>query len=104
MPKAPPKKSAINVERKAWRTSTKTTTQRGYGWQWQKLRKRILARDKHLCQPCKAAGRVTAATEVDHIVSKPRGGTDAPDNLRAICSPCHKAKTAQDAQDGRGAF
>ena len=30
----------------------KTTTQRGYGWKWQKTRKRILIRDQYLCVPC----------------------------------------------------
>lgn len=101
MPKAPPVFKRP-IPRKAWRTSTQTTTERGYGWEWQKLRKRILQRDKYLCQPCKANGRITSATEVDHCIAKVNGGTDDPDNLRAICTPCHKAKTALESQDGRG--
>ena len=72
---------------------TKTTTQRGYGYAWQKLRKVILARDYYLCQPCKRKGLLTEASEVDHIKEKANGGTDDPDNLQAICTPCHRAKT-----------
>tara|TARA_A100001391_G_scaffold162143_2_gene121092 strand:- start:3828 stop:3992 length:165 start_codon:yes stop_codon:yes gene_type:complete len=41
--------------------------------------------------------RITPATEVDHIVGKAQGGTDAPDNLEAICKVCHQAKTASEA-------
>ncbi|WP_245392277.1 HNH endonuclease [Salinicola halophyticus] len=42
------------------------------------------------------------ATEVDHIVNVEAGGTDDDSNLEAICSPCHKAKTAREAHAGRG--
>lgn len=72
---------------------------RGYGTAWDKLRKRILTRDKYLCQACARKGRLTPANEVDHKKPKAKGGTDAEDNLEAICSPCHKAKTA--AENGR---
>ncbi|WP_420910624.1 HNH endonuclease [Qipengyuania spongiae] len=69
---------------------------RGYGTAWEKLRKVILQRDKHLCQPCKRAGRITVAQAVDHILAKANGGTDDPANLQAICTPCHNAKLAED--------
>ena len=74
------------------RTRDMTTTERGYGWTWQKRRDAILAREP-LCRPCKQAGRVTSATEIDHVVPKAQGGTDQPDNLQPICSDCHEAKT-----------
>lgn len=70
--------------------------ERGYGTAWDKLRQRILTRDKHLCQPCKAKGRLTAANQVDHILPKAKGGTDEADNLQTICSECHTAKTQAD--------
>lgn len=72
----------------------KTTSQRGYGWWWQKLRKQAMARDSALCQLCLTEGRVTQATDVDHIKNKKQGGTDALDNLQCLCNPCHKNKTA----------
>lgn len=75
----------------------KTTTQRGYGHQWRKLRDAVMRRDGFLCQVCKSTGRYTPADEVDHIVQKADGGTDHPDNLQAICKPCHKEKTARES-------
>lgn len=78
-----------------------SSKERGYGWQWQKLRERILRRDNGLCQPCLEAGRVSAASHVDHKTPKSRGGTDADENLQAICVTCHKAKTDREKNDGR---
>lgn len=75
-----------------WPTTSRHA--RGYGSAWSKLRLRVLERDSHLCQPCLRKQRVTPATEVDHIKPKAKGGTDDPGNLEAICSPCHKSKTA----------
>jgi 5-methylcytosine-specific restriction protein A len=75
---------------------------RGYNTRWDKLRKRILARDMHLCQPCLDAGIATPAREVDHITPKANGGTDDADNLQAICTPCHQDKTAREAAEAQG--
>lgn len=66
------------------------------GRPWRRRRDLVLTRDRYLCQPCFAQGRYTEATEVDHVVSLSKGGTDSFDNLQAICSECHRAKTAQD--------
>jgi 5-methylcytosine-specific restriction protein A len=85
-----------------WRGNKGSTTERGYGWDWQKLRARILARDMHLCQPCAALGRVTVATQVDHIRPKAKGGTDDEGNLQAICEPCHAEKTTREGAEGQG--
>lgn len=78
---------------KPWhRTDGRTTTERGYGAAWQRLRLIILRRDGYLCQcpECRGgAKRLTAATEVDHIKPKADGGTDDPSNLRAVNSECH---------------
>jgi len=79
-----------------------TRQSRGYGRQWDQTRKRILARDCGLCQPCQHAGRLTTATEVDHVVPKAEGGGEGDGNLQSICRPCHKAKTAAEASRGRG--
>lgn len=58
-----------------------------------------MARDSHLCQPCKLQGCVTPATECDHVTPKAKGGTDDLDNLQAICSPCHQEKTQREAAE-----
>ena len=78
----------------AW--SRESRHARGYGTEWDKLRRRVLDADP-LCRPCKEAGRVCLAVQVDHITPKAKGGTDGDDNLQPICDPCHKAKTARDA-------
>lgn len=78
----------------AW--SRESRHARGYGSVWDKLRLRILARDKRLCQPCKRKGRITAGNEVDHVTPKAKGGTDDEANLECICTECHKAKTTRE--------
>ena len=71
--------------------------QRGYGTAWNKLRHRILERDKRLCRACWRKGLITVATHVDHIVPKARGGGDEETNLQSLCEPCHSLKTIEDA-------
>lgn len=75
----------------AWPSTSRHS--RGYDHRWDKLRKRILARDKHLCQACLKRGEVTAGNHVDHIAPKAKGGTDDEDNLQVLCEPCHTTKT-----------
>lgn len=84
----------------AW--SRQSRHERGYGSAWVKTRDRIMARDKHLCQPCLRKGRPTPADAVDHITAKAKGGTDDDDNLEAICHPCHAAKTQAEAAQAQG--
>ncbi|MFQ2171887.1 HNH endonuclease [Aeromonas rivipollensis] len=87
-----------------WKTVAKVSADdRGYDWAWRKRRKRILERDKYLCQVCLALGIVTPATQVDHIVNKAAGGTDDDDNLQSICDPCHATKTRAEALAARRA-
>lgn len=87
-----------------WPTTSRQS--RGYGANWERLRKRVLKRDKYLCQcrHCKAEHRVTPASEVDHIVPKAKakamGWTNAQIddelNLQAINRDCHVRKTLED--------
>src|SRR5699024_9492141 len=60
-------------------TKGKTRSQRGYGSSWDKLREKVLKRDKYICQciECKSSGLVKPATEVDHIKPKAHGGDDS---------------------------
>lgn len=85
-----------------WRGNRGTRHERGYGAAWVRTRKRILARDLHLCQPCLRRGVTTAATEVDHVKPKSKGGTDDDVNLQAICRLCHAAKTEREAEEAQG--
>ena len=55
---------------------------------WRQLRAQIL-RASPLCVECQRLGRVTPATDVDHILprrARPELQLD-PDNLRALCHP-----------------
>ena len=91
-----------------WPTTSRQS--RGYGAEWDRVRKAVLERDGYLCRcrHCKAEGRTTLATEVDHVVSKAeakrRGWaqrqTDDPSNLQAINSDCHKRKTIEEQGGG----
>lgn len=71
-------------------------TERIRGRKWMQIRERIMRRDCSLCQTCKRKGRITLATEVDHITALDNGGSNDDRNLEAICAECHKAKTAKD--------
>jgi len=55
------------------------------------VRKRffVLKRDHYRCRLCRATG---VPLEVDHIVPAARGGSDALDNLQALCFPCNRGK------------
>ena len=72
---------------------------KGYGADWEKARKRVLSRDKGLCQVCLAEGKYRPAKQVDHIIPKANGGTDDDSNLQAICVECHQQKTLREAAE-----
>ena len=72
-------------------------TDRDYG-RWRKVRRYLLAREP-ICRLCRAKNprNPNAATQVDHIVSRSKGGDPFdPDNLQPLCDDCHWAKTAKE--------
>ncbi len=76
--------------------SRESASRRGYGRRWQRLRLVVLANEP-LCELC---GQL--ATDVDHRVSRARGGLDTFENLRPLCHSCHAKKTvAEDRGLGR---
>lgn len=61
---------------------------------WNKVKKKIIERDKSICQICKTK---TEKPEVDHIKAIVNGGDEWDENnLRVLCHPCHKVKTRSD--------
>lgn len=67
---------------------------RGYNRQWQKASK-VFLHSHPLCESCKAKGRYTKATVVDHIIPH-RGNRELfwnRDNWQALCKQCHDRKT-----------
>lgn len=86
----------------AKRTETikrESSTQRGYGYAWQKARAGYL-RNHPLCRRHQEKGQLVAATLVDHIV--PHKGDKAlfwdKTNWQPLCDSCHSEKTA--SEDG----
>ncbi len=63
-----------------------------------KVRAQVLERNGHTCQMCGAgAGDVDdqnpgrkVRIHIGHITARSHGGTDAPSNLRALCSTCNQ--------------
>ena len=64
---------------------------RGYGSAWQAIRVEFLGHHPWCDEP----GCATPARDVDHIVSRARGGSDDWSNLRGYCHPHHSAKTVR---------
>lgn len=67
---------------------------RGYDTRWQRYRLSFLATHP-LCVMCQEQGRVVAASVVDHIKAH-KGDQQLfwdPTNHRAVCKPCHDART-----------
>jgi 5-methylcytosine-specific restriction enzyme A len=74
----------VNVDVRRWYRTAR----------WARLRRVVLA-DQPICPPCRAAGRVVATTDVDHV--RPHCGDPGlfwdPNNLQALCHVCHTNKT-----------
>lgn len=64
--------------------------QRGYDRAWEALRAIVLAEEPY-CRECGAG-----ATDVDHRLSRARGGTDDRANLVPLCHAHHSRKTAME--------
>lgn len=88
-------RSAQNKQRDAQRGSS---TDRGYGSDWQKVRHSVLLGHPICADPFgfhANEGRIVPAVEVDHILPRSQGGTDEPENLQPLCEDCHDFKTEQ---------
>ena len=74
-----------------------SAAKRGYGHNWRKLRGMVLAHNPLCSDPFglhQQASESVLATDVDHIRSLAKGGTNAPSNLQSLCHSCHSRKTA----------
>ena len=74
----------------SWRSDKRTSSQRGYNYAWQQARLVFLG-ENPLCKYCEHAGRVTAASIVDHVI--PHRGDMVlfwdRSNWQSLCKPCH---------------
>jgi len=78
-----------------------SATQRGYTGDWARA-SRAYRKENPLCVRCKAEGRLTPATQVDHI--KPwRGDRELfwdISNWQSLCASCHSLKTNHEDRGG----
>lgn len=93
-------------QHRAYHASSKTHQENNQFYasaRWRKVRQLHLDAEP-LCRHCKQAGRLTAATHVDHITPRSAGGADFEDsNLQSLCKPCHEAKSRRESAGGGGA-
>jgi 5-methylcytosine-specific restriction endonuclease McrA len=64
-----------------------SSSRRGYGSEWRRVRAAVLERDGHTCTYCGQP-----ANHVDHVVPRSKGGTDDLGNLVSSCEGCNKSK------------
>ena len=77
-----------------------TAAKRMTGRRLQKARAELFARDP-LCAECKRHGRVTLATQRDHIVPLEEGGADDDANVQGLCRDCHDTKSQAERERGQ---
>jgi 5-methylcytosine-specific restriction protein A len=74
----------------SWRAGSAGSTERGYGYAWQKAREHFLAQHP-TCVMCEARGLIVAATIVDHVT--PHRGNQTlfwdETNWQSLCKPHH---------------
>ena len=72
-----------------------------YGRRWRKIRKQFLT-ENPLCVMCEEEGKITPATELDHIV-RHKGCAELffdVENLQSLCSLCHRSTKSQIERSG----
>lgn len=86
-------------QREKW-AKPATATKRTTGRKLQAMRAALFARCP-LCVECDRQGRVTEATQRDHVVPLAEGGADDDSNVQALCDACHEAKSQGEAARAR---
>ncbi len=64
------------------------------GATWKARRRQAWERDGHCCQDC-GIGLSLEWAEIDHVMPRRMGGgwrDDRLENLRTLCSPCHRRR------------
>lgn len=77
-----------------------TATKRITGRKLQGMRKALFMRSP-LCAVCECEGRVTLATQRDHIIPLAESGGDNDDNTQGLCLVCHDKKSIEESKRGR---
>ncbi len=94
--------AANHLVDQSWRKDKRKTSERGYGYRWQKARKQYLEHNP-LCVICKREKRVTLATVVDHKI-KHEGNSELfwdESNWQSLCAPHHNSDKQSEERSGR---
>ena len=83
------------MTRRSWDHGGKTTSQRGYGTEHQRIRAEMM-RTIILCEECSRNKRVAVGVIADHIKPLAKGGTNDRANYQLLCRDCAAAKDAKD--------
>jgi hypothetical protein len=62
---------------------------------WRETRAAVL-KEEPMCRECARLGYATAATTVDHIIPRSRGGKKGRENLQPLCNECHGRKSGRE--------
>ncbi len=74
--------------------------QKGPNSGFENRKKAVLWRDKYICQYCGLnCIKASEIAEVDHVIPRARGGTNAWRNLVCACRPCNQAKDNRTATE-----
>lgn len=93
-----PRLQTLNTNRLKVLDTKAGATQMERGRAWMEKRERVALRHGYRCAGC---GRLLLPRqwECDHIVPREQGGSNDESNLQPLCTdPCHKAKTAREAE------
>jgi len=88
----------LHVE-KAWQKTGKQTERVFKGDTLQRMRMELFRRNP-LCVSCETHGRVTLATQRDHIIPLAEGGADTVENTQGLCVKCHDTKSLEERERG----
>lgn len=75
-------------------------TKRITGRKLQRMRADLFQREP-LCAECKRNGRVSLATQRDHIKPLAEGGADDSTNEQGLCHACHEGKSLAESLRGQ---
>lgn len=86
------------MENKRYNTFQRDSqTAERYGKDWRKIRKTFI--DEHpFCENCLKKGLIVQSSMVHHIKPVRDGGTNAEENLMALCKSCHSRLHAQNGE------
>ena len=90
----PPRVKTLDVSK----GSKIVATKRMRGGNLQRRNRRMFMRNP-LCVMCEREGKVTQATEFDHIMPLCDGGSESEANLQGLCHAHHLAKSKTETQN-----